>query len=144
MDSDGQLKNHFLYHDASSSLAASPHTCQIACLQLRVTRLMQLHSHMCQVVSSGARLPACASCVFLDLKSSAPIHEDKAIKQSRALRHDKRWLSRICEWIRERSTWMTAWVQEQWMNQNQEDSSFTASSNVWENNNSRESEITSN
>lgn len=44
-------------------------------------------------------------CVFvfvsLDLESSEPIHEDKAIKWEKGFASRQRWLPRICEWIRQ-------------------------------------------
>lgn len=141
--SEGQLENHSFLFDASSSLAASPHTCLIACLQLWVLRgwcgYIQIRAKLWAAVHCSLRVPH----AFFAWWSEITGAEDKAIKKSRALRHDKRWLYRICEWIRETSTWMTTCEQEQWMNLTEEVSYFTASPDVWRNSNSRESEITS-
>lgn len=85
--------------------------CHIACLQPGVARLTQhVHVNACLIVSSGAQFGFGLGWggvhvfvfVSLDLESSEPIHEDKAIKWEKGFASRQRWLPRICEWIRQK------------------------------------------
>lgn len=49
-------------------------------------------------------------------RTSEQIDEAKAIKWEEGFASLERWLPWICEWIKKRSAWMTAWMKEQWMN----------------------------
>lgn len=97
--------------------------CRCACLQPGVTRLARVHENTWLCVSGGARGGASekgrgvhAAPYVTWSRTSEQIDEAKAIKWEEGFASLERWLPWICEWIKKRSAWMTAWMKEQWMN----------------------------